>query len=399
MEFTFSEEAEKLRQAVREFVKKEKLYDEILVQYQEEHSDEYWDFVLSVSKKLAEKKWLTLTWPKEYGGLGASFEERLAFFEEVGYWAIPGTGMGVSGTGWVGPSLMLFGTEELKQKHLPLIASGLPDGVWCTGYSEPDSGSDLASLQTVAVRDGDEYVINGQKVWTSAAHRARWCWLACRTNPHVTKKHHGISLIIVDMKSDGVKVRPITNLMGFNYFNEIFFTNVRVPASNLVGEENQGWYHIMKALAFERSVRPITATGSMRRYLDELVHCATETGLIKKPEIRQKLADLAVEMRAMRQCVFDTIWKESFGLPTPYEYSRDKANNDELTERVARIGTALIGAYSQIDPLHKDNRWTKLKGAFEGLYYSNPGMRNAAGTTFTQMNIVGQFGLGLPKSY
>ena len=399
MEFNFGEKAEKLRQEVREFVKEEGLYDEILVQYQEEHSDERWEFIKTISQKLAQRKWLTLTWPREYGGLEASLEERLAFFEEVGYWAIPGTGMGVSGTGWVGPSLMIFGTEEQKKKHLPLIASGSPDGVWCTGYSEPDSGSDLASLQTSAIRQGDEYVINGQKVWTSAAHRARWCWLACRTNLNVKKKHEGISLIIVDMKSEGVKVRPIINLMGFHYFNEIFFTNVRVPATNLVGEENKGWYHIMKALAFERSVRPIAAKGSMKRYLDELVNYAKETGLFKKPEIRKRLAALGVEMRAMRQCVFDTIWKESLKLPTPYEYSRDKANNDEITEQVAVVGTELIGAYSQIDQLHKENRWTKLKGAFEGLYYSNPGMRNAAGTTLTQMNIVGQFGLGQPRSY
>ena len=399
MEFTFGDKAEQLRKEVRDFVKKENLYDEILVQYQEEHDDDHFNFIMDISKKLAEKKWLTLTWPKEYGGMGASVEERLAFFEEVGYWAIPGTGMGVSGTGWVGPSLMIFGTEEQKKKHLPLIASGSFDGVWCTGYSEPDSGSDLASLQTTAIREGDEYVINGQKVWTSAAHRARWCWLACRTDPGAGKKHQGISLIIVDMKHPGVKVRPIYNLMGFNYFNEIFFTDVRMPVTHLVGEENKGWYHIMKALSFERSVRPIAATGSMRRYLDEMVYYAKANGLMKNGDIRYKLAELASEMRAMRQCVFETIWKESVGLPTPYEYSRDKATNDNLTERVSIMGTSLIGAYSQIDQLLKDNRWTRLKGAFEGLYYSSPGMRNAAGTTHTQLNIAGQMGLGLPRPY
>jgi 3-oxocholest-4-en-26-oyl-CoA dehydrogenase alpha subunit len=399
MDFKFGDKAEKLREEVREFVRKENLQDEILVQYQEEHSDEHFKFIMDIAGKLAGKKWLTLTWPREYGGLGASVEERLAFFEQVGYWAIPGAGMGVSGTGWVGPSLMLFGTKEQKEKYLPLIASGSWDGVWCTGYSEPDAGSDLASLNTQAVREGDEYVINGQKVWTSAAHRAKWCWLACRTNPNAAKKHDGISLIIVDMKDPGVKVRHIYNLMGFHYFNEIFFTNVRVPVANLVGEENRGWYHIMKALSFERSVRPISATGSMQRYLDELVHYAKETGRMKNAEVRDFLAELAANIRAMRQCVFETIWRESAGLPTPYEYSRDKYNNDNLTELIGVSGTALIGAYSQIAPIDKDNRWTKLKGAFEGIYYSSPGMRNAAGTTLTQMNIVGQLGLGLPRSY
>ena len=142
---------------------------------------------MSIAKKLAEKKWLTLTWPKEYGGLAASPMERLTFAEESGYWGIPGYKMGVSGTGWVGPTLMLLGTEEQKKTYLPLIASGDPDGVWCTGYSEPDAGSDFASLQTSAERVGDEYIINGQKVWNSAGHRARYCWLACRTDPNAKR--------------------------------------------------------------------------------------------------------------------------------------------------------------------------------------------------------------------
>jgi alkylation response protein AidB-like acyl-CoA dehydrogenase len=203
---------------------------------------------MSISKKLAQKGWLVMSWPKEYGGQGASIIEQLVYQEEMSYWGVPGTMMGVGGVSWVGPSLMKYGAEEQKKKYLPLITSGEPDGVWCTGYSEPNAGSDLASLQTRAARAGNEYIINGQKTWTSAAHRARWCWLAARTDPNALKKHQGISLFIVDMKSPGITIRPLFDITGSHIFNEVFFDNVHVPVSNLVGEENRGWYQLIAAL-------------------------------------------------------------------------------------------------------------------------------------------------------
>ena len=147
---------------------------------------------------------------------------------------------------------MLNGSEEQKKKYIPLIATGEPDGVWCTGYSEPNAGSDFANVQTRAVRDGNCYTLNGQKVWTSCAHRARWCWLAVRTDPKAPKKQHGITLLIMDMKSPGITIRPLYNHAGYHSFNEVFFDNVKVPVENVVGEENRGWYYLMQALSFER---------------------------------------------------------------------------------------------------------------------------------------------------
>ncbi|MBW1895103.1 MAG: acyl-CoA dehydrogenase family protein [Deltaproteobacteria bacterium] len=306
--------------------------------------------------------------------------------------------MGISGTRWVGPSLILFGTEEQKNKYLPPIASGIPDGVWCTGYSEPDAGTDLAGLQTFAVQDGDEYIINGQKVWTSCAHRARWLWLACRTDQNVTKNHHGLSLIIVDLKSKGLNVSPIKNFVGGHVFNEIFLNDVRVPVSNLVGQENNGWAHLMTALSFERGVA-IGTTGSLRRAFDELVQYTKRTGQIDNPETRHKLAEVAIDIETARLLAYEAAWKTDRGKTVIYEPSRDKAYCDVVTEKLSRIGMDILGAYSQLDVHSKDSKWTKLKGVFEHMYYYCVGMAIAGGTTDTQRNIVGQFGLQLPKAY
>jgi len=398
MEFKFGEKEESFRKEIREFVKDNFPQGYFSHLYTEEHDDEDWEFSMSISKKLAEKKWLTLSWPREHGGLDASAMDRLVFGEESGYWGIPGTKMGVSGTVWVGPTLMLLGTEEQKKKYLPLIAAGDPDGVWCTGYSEPDSGSDLASLQTSAMRDGDDYIVNGQKVWTSAAHRARWLWLACRTNRNVQKKHHGISIVIVDMKSEGVTVRPIKNYYGFHFFNEIFLKDVRVPVENLVGTENNGWKHLMQALNFERG-GAVFDSGMARRMRDELVQYAKDTEKIRNPEVRRKLVDLSVHIETAKLLAYDAVWKISKGETVTYEASRDKANMDMLFHKLSKIGMEILGGFGMMDPLYKQSKWTKLRGMIEHIYYSSPGKATAAGSTFTQRNISGQFGLGLPRSY
>lgn len=399
MDFQFGEKEEKLRKEIREFVKQELPPGYSGGTLEEEHSDEDWEFAMAISKKLAKKGWLTMSWPKEYGGMGASHFEQLVFAEEVGYWGIPGTTMGISGVAWVGPSLMMFGTEEQRKKYMPPIAEGEPDGIWCTGYSEPDAGSDFANIRTRADRKGDEYVINGQKVWTSCAHRARWCWLAVKTDPDAKKKHHGISIVIVDMKSKGITVRPILNYVGYHIFNEVFFDDVRIPAENLVGEENKGWYQLMHSLMYERGSVATGAYGANKRIMDEIVTYAKENGLIKKPEIRQRLADVAVEIESLKLLAYETIWKMTQGVVPIYEPSRDKAFNDTLLEKVSIVGMEILGAHSQLHPMEKDSRWSAMKARVQRMYWMFPGISIAAGTTDTQRNIVGQFGLQLPRSY
>ncbi len=398
MDFSFSAKEEAFRTELRQFARENLSPDYYFHFFGEEHDDELWAFSMSMSKKLAEKGWLTLSWPEEFGGRNASFTEEIVFKEELGYWGIPGAGMGVSGTAWVAPSLMLFGTREQQEKYIPPIAAGEPDGIWCTGYSEPDSGSDLASLQTHAERKGDHYIVNGQKVWTSVAHRARYCWLACRTDRNVSKKHHGLSLLLVDMKSEGITVRPINSFAGFHVFNEIFLNDVRVPVENRVGEENKGWSYLMQALSFERGVA-VRFTATCQRLLDELVQYARETGRIRHPVVRQKLAELATDLAAARMLSYEADWKIANKLSRIYEPSRDKANLDHLMEKLSRLGMEIMGPDALIHPLHKTSKWTRMKGMIEHLYYVCPGLAIAAGTTHTQKNIVGQFGLQLPRAY
>lgn len=395
MDFKFSEKEEALRKEIREFVRGNLPEGYIGHLFQEEHDDEDWELAMATAKKLAEKRWLTIAWPEKYGGQGASVMEQLVFTEEVGYWGIPGTQMGISGTAWIGPSLILMGTDEQKEKYLPAISSGKDDGVWCTGYSEPDSGSDLASLQTTAVKDGNEYVVNGQKVWTSSAHRSRYIWLACRTGG---QRHKGISMLLVDLKSEGVKIRPLKNVAGFKVFNEVFFNNVRVPEENLVGSENKGWYCIMRALEFERGVA-IRCCGIVRRLFDELLCHVKRQGLLERPTIRQKLANLILDIRTLRISAYEAEWKRRENMQITYEPSRDKILVDDMFLKLAVVGTEILGAYGQIDPLEKKCKWAKIKGAFEHLYYMSVGYRLGGGAYDVQHNIVAQAGLGLPKRY
>lgn len=399
MEFKFGEKEKVLRKEIRKFAREELPPGWIMFMLEEESRDEDWKFAISISKKLSNKGWLTMSWPEEYGGIGASLWEQVVFREEAGYWGIPGVTMGVGGVDWVGPSLMLYGTDEQKKKYIPVIASGEPEGVWCTGYSEPNAGSDFANIRTKAIRDGDEYIINGQKIWTSAAHRARWMWLAAVTDPHAPKKHKGISVLIVDMRSRGITVRPLINYNGYHIFNEVFFDEVRIPKENLVGQENRGWYQLMSSLSYEReSIVPGTY-GYNRRVLDELVRYATETELFQNPEVRRKLADRAIDIETQKILIYQTIWKMGKGSIPVYEPSRDKVFNDMVTERLAITGMELLGTYSQLDPLHRDSRWTKLKGGVESMYWLFPGVSIAAGTDEIEKNIVGEFALELPKSY
>ncbi len=400
MDFKLSDKEKALIEEIAKFAKEE-LPEDFVGTHLIDQEYPNFEFEISMSKKLAQKGWLVMSWPKEYGGQGASLLEQTVYEMEISYWGIPGAWMGISGTQWVGPCLMLFGTEEQKKKYLPLIASGDKDGVWCTGYSEPNAGSDLANLQTRAVRDGTDYIINGQKVWTSKAHHARWCWLLARTDPSAAKKHRGLSLFIVDMKSPGITVNPILNYYGRHHFNEVFFDNVKIPASNLVGEENRGWYHLMQALAFERrSVAPL-AYGSSKRLLESLVKYARETHyqgklLSQVPAVRHKLAELAIDVEVIKLFAYQFTWRVMQGAIPAYESSRNKIMGDDVLRKVAILGADILGVYSQVDP---NSKWARLKGAIQGAYLGFPGSMIAAGTAEIERSIIAQFKLGLPKSY
>ena len=400
MDFKLGEKELALKEEIRKFAEAELPADLVRNTLIDGEFRDF-EFEISMSRKLAQRGWLVMSWPEKYGGRDASLFEQTVYEMEIAYWGIPGAWMGISGTQWVGPCLMIFGTEDQKERYLPLIASGEKDGVWCTCYSEPNAGSDFANIRTRAVRDGDEYVVNGQKVWTSAAHRARWCWLAARTDSSAVKKHRGISILIVDMKSPGITVNPILNYYGRHHFNEVFFDNVRVPASNLVGEENKGWYYLMQSLAFERRSLAPTTYGACNKILQDLAVYAGQTGyegrlLSESPLVRARLADLAIDLEALKMFAFQLAWRISLGQIPTYESSRNKVASDELTKRVAIAGAEILGIYSQVDP---DSECAKLDGAIQGAYLGFPGQAIAAGTAEIEKSIIAQFRLGLPKSY
>ena len=261
MDFKFTAEHDALRAEVRAFAK-DALRDHKGAS--RPTSQEDWPGQMRFLKKLAAKKWVAPAWPVAFGGLGWKHVNQMIFSEELSYAGAPDAGR-VFSVGMIGPTLIVHGSEHQKREHLSRITSG--DAIWCQGYSEPGAGSDLASLQTRAVRDGDEYIVNGEKIWTTGAHHADWCFMVVRTNPELPK-HKGISFLLVDMKSKGITVQPIVNMAGHHEFNQVYFEDVHVPAANRVGEENNGWYVAMTLLDFERS--NVASIAANQRALDEL---------------------------------------------------------------------------------------------------------------------------------
>ena len=390
MDFSFSPEDDRFRQELLEFVNGELPPDwEGLGRHPEEAD---WDVTLQMRKKLAEKGWLTMHWPEEYGGHGVSPVRSAVFNEEMSYNRVPGRD--IFGVRMLAPTLMIFGTEEQKQTFLRPVARG--EVQWCQGYSEPGSGSDLASLQTRAASDGDDYVINGSKIWTTMAHRADWIMLLARTDPEAPK-HRGISFILVDMKSPGVSVRPIYNMAGGHDFNEVFFDNVRVPKRNLVGEENRGWYVGVTLLDFERSGIDYSATS--RKLLSEMVEYARSTPnggetVAKNPAVRNMLTERHIESEAARLLAYQVAWMQGEGLVPNKEASMSKVFGSETLQRVTSTGMEIIGLYSQ---LRSGDKWAPLKGRIPDNWMFSFSHTIAAGTSEVQRNIIASRGLGLPR--
>ena len=387
MDFSFSAEDEAFSEEVRAFLAEE-LGDRDI---QRGGSMDAWKSYRQFIRKLADRGWLTLAWPEEWGGEGASHIKQLVYNEEMALADAPATDLG---SDRVGPTIMLYGTDEQKAKFLPPIVSG--ETVWCQGFSEPGSGSDLASLQTKAVLDGDEFVINGTKIWTSLAHFAEWIILLVRTDPDAPK-HRGISYLLVDMKTPGVEVRPLVDMLGRHQFNEVFFEDVRVPRDALIGELNRGWYVATATLDFERS--GIQRVIGSRKTYDKLVEYTRDTKrngrqLIHHPLVRAKLADLRIEFEVGKNLSYRVAWMQNQNLIPNYEASVSKLFGSELSQRLANAGIEIMGLGGQLAP---GSKWAPLAGKFETLYLSSAALTVAAGTSEIQRNIIAGRGLGMPK--
>lgn len=397
MDFVFTREEEAFRKEVRQF-----LAEEIPQRWQElgfggivEETEESWAIVESFNRKLGERGWLALTWPKEYGGQERSIMEQLILDEELAYHRAPSSLERVITLNWVCPTIMLFGSQEQKRSYLPRAAKG--ELVFCLGYTEPGAGSDLAGLQTRAVQKGEQYVVNGQKTFTSCAHHAHYCFLAARTDPGAPK-HKGISILIIDMKTPGITVRPLLNVHGYHHFNEVFFDNVLIPKDSLVGELNRGWNQLMVALAFERSAGIQQAAGA-RHMLEALTQYVKETRAAGKmtaedPLVRHKLAEIAIESEVCRLLCYRTAWLQSKGQMPGHEALVAAVFARELNKRVAQVGTELLGLYSQLDG---DSQWAPLGGKIMRDYLSSPAVGLGGGTSEIQRNVIAIMGLGLPR--
>ena len=390
MEFKFSPGDETFRQELREFVASELPPEwEGSGRWPEEGD---WDLTRAMRKKLAERGWLTMHWPEEYGGQNASPVRSAIFNEEMAYLRAPGRD--IFGVRMLGPTLMIHGSEEQKQTHLTPVARG--EVQWCQGYSEPESGSDLASLSTRAVKDGDDLIINGAKIWTTLAHRADWIMLLTRTDPDAPK-HRGISFVLVDMKSPGIEVRPIINMANGHEFNQIIFDNVRVPRRNVVGEEDRGWYVAVTLLDFERS--GIDYSAMARRLLDETREYATETKrdgvpLIDAPWVRNLLADRYIECEVARLMAYNVAYMQGEGLVPNKEASMSKVFGSETLQRVTSAGLDILGMYGV---LGRDEKWAPLNGRVQENWMISFSHKIAAGTSEVQRNIIAGRGLGLPR--
>jgi len=391
MDFRFTDEEEAFRSEVKEFLKKElpPRWDDQFDTETELGSAAQGDFAKGFNKKLAERHWLALPWPQEYGGLGASVMQQVIYNEEMAYTGAPtGFNMGIA---WAGPSLMIYGTDEQKKEFLPKITD--LEHVWCTLYSEPGSGSDLASLQTRAVRDGDEWVINGQKIWTSGAHRSNWGWLAARTDTEAPK-HKGISMFLVPMDSAGITIQPLINMAGQHGFNEVFFEDVRIPANYLVGQENQGWYQLAVALDFERS--SIAGSARARRLWDEMVRFGVENKAFieARPEVRHRLVEVGIEIDVAKYLSYRVASLQQAGKIPNYEATIAKMYSSELGQRLARTSMELLGTYGQ---LHPKSKHAKMKGFSERYYQMSVAETIAGGTSEVMRSVAAIRGLGLPR--
>ncbi len=392
MDFLFTEEQNRFREEVRSFLDKElppgwvgylggTTGDHVV------DSGDGWQVFKDIARKLGEKGWLSLFWPKEYGGQSRSYIDYLIFSEEVARRGSPG--YNPISVKILAPTLIDYGTEEQKEQHLKPIARG--EEFWCEGFSEPDAGSDMASLQTKAIKDGNHFIINGQKTWCTFAQYSDWCCLLARTDPY-SQKSKGLSILLVDLSTPGVTVRRIRNLAGEPFFCDIFFEDARVPKENILGKENEGWEVAQALLSHERTSIEFVAMG--QSMIERMVKYLTATPRMPSLHSRHLLAKLATDAEIGRLINYRVAWLHDKGMATDWYAAMAKLYSTELFKRAASAAMQLIGLYGQLD---KRNDIAPLQGWIEHMYLVSFGATIAAGTSEIQKNIIASRYLGLPR--
>jgi alkylation response protein AidB-like acyl-CoA dehydrogenase len=347
------------------------------------------------NEKVRARGWVGFAWPKEVGGGGGTLMEQVILKDEMARRKAPPLGSCFMGLAWVGPSLIEYGTEAQKERFIPDILDSKYQ--WCTGYSEPGSGSDLASLQCKAVREGDEYVVNGQKIWTSIAMWSKWMILLVRTQADVEIKHDGITCLLVEMSTPGIEVRPIANMAGGAMFAEVFFDDVRVPVENRLGEEGQGWQVTISALAHERS--GIAEFHGLMRNLErlkDLARTSMKNGrpALEEPQLRRRLVRAETRVEAMRLNGMRFLTKQLKGEKLSSETSINKLHRAQLEIELGEIALEIQGSAAPLwkgaEPVAEDGHWQRFA-------LSWPEVVIGGGTPNIQKNIIAERILGLPK--
>jgi alkylation response protein AidB-like acyl-CoA dehydrogenase len=393
MDFNYTPEQEGYRMQVREWLEANQPPPLTPEEKEKINEDLLWERNKKWHKKLCEGGWMGLNWPREYGGRGASFIEQVIFQQELGRLGLP-MGINVLGIIMTGPALMQWGTDEQKKRYLRPIL--MADEIWCEGMSEPGAGSDLASIQTRAELHGDSFFVNGQKVWTTHAHRADFCQLFVRTDPDLPK-HKGMSALLVDMRSPGVTVKPLRQITGDAEFNEIFFEDVRVPKENLLGPLNAGWQVLVSTLMHERFgiSETIGGTEVILAQLVEMARTIPSNGgtAADEDEIRQQIAQFAIEVTAKKYNGLRSLTKRLKGQPPGAESSIGKLVSTELSQRMTKFAARILGGYAMLErrsPFAPDGDWMRRILQSESLTI-------AGGTSPVQKNMIGERILQLPK--
>ncbi len=394
MDFSFSPEEEQFRQDLREWLR-QNLPSGWGSTFRAPKGRERIAFLRDWQRKLHSGGYLGLSWPKEYGGRGASMIEMAIFNEEMARVEAPGP-LNVLGLGMAGPTIIVHGTEEQKQQHLNKILNC--EEIWCQGFSEPGSGSDVASIRTRAELHGDEFVVNGQKVWTSLAQIADWCMLLVRTDPDAPK-HRGISYILVDMKSPGITVRPLQQMTGESEFNEVFFEDVHVPRANLVGELNNGWGVALTTLMNERGTASFGTQARFKIIYDNLVGLANDTlrdgrPATQDPQIRQQLAQHRIDVEILKLNCFRNFTRLLRGGTPGPEGSILKLWWSELNQRMQDTAMLVQGPFGQ---LLRESPWAMEGGRWQYNFLRSKANTIEAGTSEIQRNIIAERVLHMPK--
>lgn len=382
MDFKMTGEQETFRREIQDF-----LVNEIKAGTFQPTPDAWLEgFSPEFSRKIARQGWIGLTWPRKYGGQERGYLDRLIYTEEVLRYGAPVCAHW-PGDRQVGPSLIHYGTEEQREQFLPKIIRG--EMFFCLGMSEPESGSDLASLKTRAEEKDDCFIINGQKVWTGSAHRADFVYLVVRTDPDLPK-HKGISEFIVDMKTPGIEVRPLVDLVGMHHLNEVYFDNVRVPKSALIGEKNNGWYQIAAQLDYERSgMERLMSNYPVFTALKDFVR---DGDLMQNPLVSHKMAELEIEFEVGRLLIYRVAWVLSQGQVPNFESALAKTYGTDFEQKLANTAMEVLGLSGQV----LEGPRAALLGMATRSYLFSPGYSIQGGTSEILKTIIATRGLGLP---